>query len=130
MTLQRRADEGQDKHGLRSEPATEDEKARRIAEMDAENAALRDVNKRLNNDANLLMESNAQLTEENAALRRDAAAWLAVLNMPPRAKLQRYADDEGWTLHTYDIFGGHCFYDGSTPRAALAAAGLMEEEGK
>ena len=41
MTLQRRADEVQDKHGLRSEPATEDEKAKRIAELEAENAALR-----------------------------------------------------------------------------------------
>ena len=70
MTLQRRADEGQDKHGYRSEPrpcelcgqlvvsvcdsldmgaaatchyepATEDEKAKRIAELEAENAALR-----------------------------------------------------------------------------------------
>jgi len=71
----------------------------------------------------------AELEAENAALRRDAAAWLAVLNMPPRAKLQRYADDEGWTLHTYDIFGGHCFYDGSTPRAALEAAGLLSKEG-
>ena len=41
--LQARADEGQDKHGLRSEPETEDEKAKRIAELEADNAALKDV---------------------------------------------------------------------------------------
>jgi hypothetical protein len=133
------------------EPATEDEKAKRIAELEAELAALRDVNKRLNNDANLLMESNAQLTEENAALREDAAvgaairefveqptdAWeevnliIQVVKSGASFSWQAEIDNKVCLFVTNNISGTdfpkqHISVHGDTLAAALVAAGLME----
>ena len=156
MTLQRRADEGQDKHGLRSEPrpcelcgqlvvsvcdsldmgdavtchyepATEDEKAKRIAEMEAENAAL---HSRLEFTSCQKADVEAQvlsLEEQNAALRQDAAVGRALRDAPLLFELS-YNDD--WWYLVYDRGDEVVHYTGSTAYAALAAAGLMEEEGK
>ena len=133
MTLQRRADEGQDKHGLRSEPATEDEKARRITEMEAENAAL---HSRLEFTSCQKADVEAQvleLEEQNAALRQDAAVGRAVIKgarfgMVTMASIHsslwvvKYREDSDPPVYREAV--------GNSPKAALAAAGLMEEEGK
>ena len=153
MTLQRRADEGQDKHGLRSEPrpcelcgqlvvsvcdsldmgeavtchyepATEDEKAKRIAELEAENAAL---HSRIEFTSCQKADVEAQvleLEEQNSALRKDAAVGRALIEPPP---LFEMSYDEGWWFLVYDRGDDVVRYTGSTAYAALAAAGLMEE---
>jgi len=81
-----------------------------------------------------LMDQLSELTKKRDALkaeierlRADAALGRAVRKMPDMAKL--WHAEVRWYLHPGD---GPCLPlgTGNTPEAALAAAGLMEEEGE
>lgn len=117
------------------EPATEDEKAKRIAELEAENAAL---HSRLEFTSCQKADVEAQvlqLEEQNAALRQDAAVGRAIHQATEQVGqvvfTKRRLDGDDKVRFEVDLFAPHeegnwREYYGDTLPAALAAAGLMD----